>query len=201
MNPNVIRQAGTRSHNGLINNGIKRIFYPCIPYEKNETPEANNHYNCPIVASYPENIKNNVEEIYKGKVEFHNPFMAMTNEKVLTEQLVKIFTKTFSIPDTEVRKASRLAWQDSESVQRYIQTKGEEILDMLDQTGKKGIVLAGRPYHIDHEINHGIPELITSYGVAVLTEDSVSHLGTVERPLIVLDQWMYHSNFMRQLIM
>ena len=71
--------------------------------------------------------------------------------------------------------------------------KGEQTLRYLEKIGKHGIVLAGRPYHVDPEINHGIPELINSYGIAVLTEDSISHLGNVERPLIVMDQWMYHS--------
>lgn len=177
----------------LINNGVKRIFYPCIPYERNETPEANNHFNCPIVTSYPENIKNNVEEIYKGKVEFYNPFMAMTNEKVLSDQLVKIFSNDFGVPATDIKRAVTLAWEESEAVREDIRVKGEEVLDYLDKTGKKGIVLAGRPYHIDPEINHGIPELINSYGVAVLTEDAIAHLGEIERPLIVMDQWMYHS--------
>lgn len=74
-----------------------------------------------------------------------------------------------------------------------IQRKGEEVLDYMEDTGRRGIVLAGRPYHVDPEINHGIPELITSYGICVLTEDSVSHLGELERPLIVMDQWMYHT--------
>jgi len=71
--------------------------------------------------------------------------------------------------------------------------KGEETLKYMEETGRRGIVLAGRPYHVDPEINHGIPEMINSYGLAVLTEDSVSHLADVERPLIVSDQWMYHS--------
>ena len=74
-----------------------------------------------------------------------------------------------------------------------VRNKGEEVIAYLNETGKRGIVLAGRPYHVDPEVNHGIPELINSYGLAVLTEDSVAHLGTVERPLIILDQWMYHS--------
>ena len=74
-----------------------------------------------------------------------------------------------------------------------MQKKGEEVLKYMEETGRRGIVLAGRPYHVDPEINHGIPELINSYGICVLTEDSISHLGNLERPLIVMDQWMYHS--------
>ena len=77
---------------------------------------------------------------------------------------------------------------------QYVRNKGEEVIAYLNETGKRGIVLAGRPYHVDTEVSHGIPELINSYGLAVLTEDSVAHLGTVERPLIIHDQWMYHSS-------
>ena len=86
-----------------------------------------------------------------------------------------------------------LAWEELANARDDMRKKGEETLQYLKETGKRGIVLAGRPYHLDAEINHGIPELINSYGIAVLTEDSVSHLNPVERPLIVLDQWMYHS--------
>lgn len=177
----------------LIQNGVKRIFYPCIPYERNETPEANNHFNCPIVTSYAENIKNNMEELKSNQIEFYNPFMAMTNKEVLTKQLVKVFQEDFQIPQQEVTLAANLAWDEMNVFLQDIKDKGEETIAYLQQTGKKGIVLAGRPYHIDPEINHGIPELINSYGIAILTEDSVSHLQKVERPLIVMDQWMYHS--------
>lgn len=177
----------------LINNGIDRIFYPSIPYERDETPDANNHYNCPIVTSYPENIKNNVEEIYKQKVKFYNPFIAMTNLTVMEDELVKVMNDNFGISEKEVREAARKGWHEMDAVHLEIQKKGEEIISSLKETGGRGIVLAGRPYHVDPEINHGIPELIASYGLAVLTEDAVSHLQEVERPLIVMDQWMYHS--------
>jgi len=178
----------------LIRNGVKTIFYPCIPYERNETPEANNHYNCPIVTSYAENIKNNVEELETENIRFLNPFMAFTNEEILTNRLIAIFAEEYpEIPRLEVKQAATLAWAELMAVRRDMQLKGEETLAYMEREGKRGIVLAGRPYHVDPEINHGIPELINSYGIAVLTEDSVSHLGKVERPLIVMDQWMYHS--------
>lgn len=177
----------------LLKNDVTRIFYPCIPYERNETPEANNHFNCPIVTSYPENIKNNVEELKADNIEFFNPFLAMTNRDVLTKQLVKIFTETFCIPEAEIESATKSGWSELINVREELKRKGEETIAYLKETGKRGIVLAGRPYHIDSEINHGIPELINSYGIAVLTEDSISHLEGVERPLIVMDQWMYHS--------
>lgn len=177
----------------LIRQGLTYIFYPCIPYERNETPEAGNHYNCPMVTSYAENIKNNVESLTDHKVHFRNPFMAFTNEEILTNRLVEEFTRDQSIPEKEIRAAAHKAWQELIASRQDMEKKGEEVITWLKETGHHGIVLAGRPYHVDPEINHGIPELITSYGFAVLTEDSVSHLGRVDRPLIVTDQWMYHS--------
>lgn len=177
----------------LIKNGIKSIFYPCVPYERNETPDANNHFNCPIVTSYAENIKNNLEELKEPDMRFMNPFMSFTNEEILTNRLVSIFKDEYGIGAAEVKSAAHNGWLELMSMKEDIEKKGEETLAYLKETGRRGIVLAGRPYHIDPEINHGIPELITSYGIAVLTEDAVSHLGEVERPLIVMDQWMYHS--------
>ena len=177
----------------LIRQGLTYIFYPCVPYERNETPEAGNHYNCPMVTSYAENIKNNVESLTDHKVHFRNPFMAFTNEEILTKRLVEEFTRDQSIPEKEIRTAAHKAWQELIASRQDMEKKGEEVIAWLKETGHHGIVLAGRPYHVDPEINHGIPELITSYGFAVLTEDSVSHLGRVDRPLIVTDQWMYHS--------
>lgn len=177
----------------LIDKKVDFIFYPCIPYERNEVEDANNHYNCPIVTSYAENIKNNVDEITSGSVRFLNPFFSFGSKEALTGRLVEEFTKAFQIPANEITAAADAAWIELANARDDMRKKGEETLKYLEETGRRGIVLAGRPYHIDPEINHGIPELINSYGIAVLTEDSVSHLNPVERPLIVLDQWMYHS--------
>ncbi len=177
----------------LLHQNVDFIFYPAIPYERNEFPEANNHYNCPIVTSYSENIKNNVDEITSGQMKFLNPFMAFTNEEVLSEQLVACFNKEFNIPEAEIRNAVSEGWKELAMVRMEMREKGEEVLRYMEEHHCRGIVLAGRPYHIDPEINHGIPELITSYGICVLTEDSISHLGNLERPLVVMDQWMYHS--------
>ena len=174
----------------LIKNGVKFIFYPCIPYERNEFPDAVNHYNCPIVTSYAENIKNNVDELHDPSITFMNPFLALTSEEIVTRRLTEIFP---DIPASEVKEAAHKAWEEMAAVHKDIEKKGEETLQYLKETGRRGIVLAGRPYHIDPEIHHGIPDLINSYGVAVLTEDSVSHLVPVERPIRVNDQWMYHS--------
>ncbi|MGN1188223.1 MAG: acyl-CoA dehydratase activase-related protein, partial [Lachnospiraceae bacterium] len=177
----------------LIKQGIKFIFYPCIPYERKEIDNTNNHYNCPIVTSYAENIKNNVEELKSENILFMNPFLSFADEKVLAKRLAKEVGGQFNIPAKEITAACHAAWEEMATCRKDIMNKGEETLKYLEETGRHAIVLAGRPYHIDPEINHGIPELINSYGVAVLTEDSISHLGNVERPLIVMDQWMYHS--------
>ncbi|BCN30450.1 2-hydroxyglutaryl-CoA dehydratase [Anaeromicropila herbilytica] len=179
----------------LIKQNIDYIFYPCVPYERMEIKGANNHYNCPIVTSYGENIKNNVEELKTLNINYQNPFLSFESEDIITNRLIEIFKEecNHNIPKEEVKKAAHSAWKELEQVRLDVMNKGEETLKYLEETGRKGIVLAGRPYHTDPEINHGIPELINSYGVAVLTEDSISHLAEVERPLIVMDQWMYHS--------
>ena len=177
----------------LIHQNVDFIFYPCIPYERNEFPDSNNHYNCPIVTSYGENIKNNVEELRDKKITYQNPFLSFENEKILTKRLVAFFTKENNIPAKEVEAAAKAAWAELQATREDIIKKGREVLDYMEKNHCHGIVLSGRPYHVDPEINHGIPEMINSFGVAVLTEDSVSEFGTVDRPTIVMDQWMYHS--------
>ncbi len=174
----------------LIRQGLKFIFYPSLFYERNEFEQANNHYNCPIVTSYSENIKNNIDELKDSSILFSNPFMSFRDEGTISLALIREFA---SIPAAEIKNAVHAAWVELEQAHQDIQKKGEEVLETLKETGRRGIVLAGRPYHIDPEINHGIPELITSYDIAVLTEDSISHLAAPERPLMVSDQWMYHS--------
>ena len=174
----------------LIRQGIKEIFYPSIPYERKEFPDANNHYNCPIVTSYPENIKNNIDELRDGSIRFRHPFLNFESPETITLGLTKEFPE---IPASEIEEAVRLAWDELAKTREAMWEKGQETLKWLKDNNHHGIVLAGRPYHVDSEINHGIPELINSYGVAVLTEDSISNLNEPERPLIVMDQWMYHS--------
>ena len=177
----------------LLKKGINTIFYPCVPYEENQMEGANNHYNCPIVTSYAENIKNNMEELRDPDVLFMNPFLALDNADALKVRLYDELSKHFDVTKEEIDHAVDEAYKEAAQVRKDVQAKGEETLAYLAETGKMGIVLCGRPYHIDPEINHGIPELINSFGIAVLSEDSICHLGHVERPLIVSDQWMYHS--------
>lgn len=177
----------------LLKEGLTNIFYPCVPYEMNETPDANNHYNCPIVTSYAENIKNNMEELKDDNITFIRPFVALDNEEALVERLHREMKKHFDVTIEEIRNAIRAAYVEADRVKEDIREKGEETLRYINDNDMLGIVLAGRPYHLDPEINHGLPELINSYKIAVLTEDSIAHLGKVDRPLIVSDQWMYHS--------
>ena len=174
----------------LINQGVGYIFYPSIPLEKTTTPGADMHFNCPIVTSYPENIKNNIEEIAERGIRFHNPFFNLNDPNSLVDRLVEEFP---DIPAAEVREAAKAAMAEQENYLRDIRKMGEEAIEEIAAKGLYGVVLAGRPYHIDPEINHGIPELINSYGIAVLSEDAIAHLGEVERPLGVRDQWAYSS--------
>ncbi len=176
----------------LVNQGVKHIFYPCIPKEREEIKEADNYYNCPIVISYAEVLRANMDILKENSVKFHNPFLPYHDRKRLTKRLYEEF-KEFGVSLSEVIKALEAAWTEDEKVKEDIRRKGEEVVNWLITNDRRGIVLSGRPYHLDHEVNHGIPNIITSLGMAVLTEDSVAHLGKVDRPLRVLDQWMYHS--------
>ncbi|MDT8716550.1 2-hydroxyacyl-CoA dehydratase [Clostridium sp. 19966] len=180
----------------LIEKGIKFIFYPCVPYEKQEDKNADNHYNCPIVTSYPEVIKNNMDIIKEDNINFMNPFVSLNDKKKLYGRLFDEL-KGFNIPFEEIKSAINKAWEERANVEKDIKEKGKEALEYLRKTGKKGIVLSGRPYHIDPEINHGIPNVITGFGMAVLTEDSVADLAETPRPLRVVDQWVYHSRMYR----
>ena len=177
----------------LIDQGITTIFHPCVFFEHQEMDAAQNHYNCPIVVSYAENLKNNVEAVTEGHVRYIRPFMAFTSEKIAADRLVRCCAENWNIPEAEVRAAAAKAWAEQRQAKADIRAKGADVLASLELEGRKGVVLAGRPYHIDPEINHGIPELIASYGLAVFTEDSLPFIENPSRPLRVLDQWVYHS--------
>ena len=173
----------------LIDDGVKTIFFPCVPYELKEHKKAANHFNCPIVTSYAENIKNNMPEIKENGVALLMPFLPMDDIKRLSKRLAEEFPE---VPADEVRRAARLAWREKLAFQADIRHQGEKLLARVRRGEFSAVVLAGRPYHVDPEINHGIPAIVTSLGFAVLTEQSVAHLGEY-LPLRVLDQWMYHT--------
>lgn len=180
----------------LIDKGVKTIFYPCIPYNINEDKTAGNHYNCPIVTSYPENISANMEELKENDIKFLKPFLPINNPKRMYKRL-KEELSDYDIANFELKKALDLAYIELDKYKEDVRKTGEEYLKYIDDNNIKGIVLAGRPYHIDPEINHGIPEMIRSYGYVVLSEDCIAHLEEVERPIRVVDQWMYHTRLYR----
>jgi len=179
------------------------IWMPCSKWERQEDEGAGNHYNCPIVASYSEALRLNIDDLREpGAPPFLNPWLPYDKKEALKKRLHVELTETFgdvvgrhgTLPTrAEVDAAVEEAWAEDAKFKEDMRAKGEETLAWMEQTGTHGIVLAGRPYHNDPEINHAIPELLTSFGLAVLTEDSIAHLGTLERPIRVVDQWMYHT--------
>jgi len=176
----------------LINKKIKTIFYPGIPYEVQEDINSDNHYNCPIVVSYPDVIRNNMDSVTESEIRLLTPYLPLHNQKKLIERLVEVLAD-WNITKSEIKQAVIKGYQEMAAYKEDIRQKGDEVVAWLKANQKKGIVLAGRPYHVDPGINHGIPELINSLGMAVLTEDSVARPGYLERPIRVVDQWTYHS--------
>ena len=175
----------------LIENGISTIFYPCMPYSRKEYEKADNHYNCPIVISYSEVLKNNVENL--KKVKYINPFLPF-DAKNLSKKILELDEfKEYNFTKKELLNAANKAEEEYQKCKKDIQNKGKETIEYIERNNLKGIVLAGRPYHIDPEINHGIDTLITSLGLCVLTEDSISNTAEVKRPIRVVDQWVYHA--------
>ena len=174
----------------LIDGGAETIFYPCLSYNFDENL-GDNHYNCPVVAYYPEVIKNNMKDI--KKVNFIKEYFGIHRPKDFPS---KAFERlSFYFPDltlNEVRVAAKRAYEEQELFRDKIQKKGDEIIAEAEKQGKRIFVLAGRPYHIDPEINHGIDKLIASFDVAIISEDVVS--SKVQRfRTHVLNQWTYHS--------
>ena len=177
----------------LLNQGIKTIFYPCMPFSRKEYEKADNKYNCPIVISYSEVLKNNVEGLKNPEIKFINPFLPFDTPNLVKKILELDEFKEYKFTKQELIDAAEKAQAEYHKCKKDIQDKGIETVRYLEENNLKGIVLAGRPYHIDPEINHGIDTLITSLGLAVLTEDSISNQTQATRPIRVVDQWMFHS--------
>jgi len=178
---------------GLIKQGIKTIFYPCMPFSRKEYEKADNRYNCPIVISYSEVLKNNVEEIKENNIKFLNPFLPFDIKNLVNTILELPEFEEYNFTKKELTIAAQKAEEEYQNFKLDVQTKGNETLEYMEKNNLKGIVLAGRPYHVDPEINHGIDTLITSLGLCVLTEDSISNKTEVKRPIRVVDQWVYHA--------
>ncbi|MDR0433342.1 MAG: acyl-CoA dehydratase activase-related protein [Bifidobacteriaceae bacterium] len=178
----------------LLARGAKAIFYPAVVYERELVSGSDNRFNCPVVASYPEVIENNIPAL-KGtgkQVRFLRPFVNLGLPDKLAERLVEVFAD-WDVTLEEAQQAVAAGYAEQESFAADMRQAGQDALEWMKQHGQAGIVLAGRPYHVDPEIHHGIPQLITGLGMAVLTEDSIAHMGHVERPLRSRDQWAYHS--------
>ncbi len=183
------------------------IWMPCVRWERKEDPTAGNCYNCPIVMSYPTALGLNVDAITENHVEFMYPFVPYHDKVELKRRLYELLAvervadaeagrgrvRGPKLTRTEIDQAVNAAYEADARFHQDIQTMGEEAMRWIEDNGGHGIVLAGRPYHNDPEINHALPELIASFGFAVLTEDSVAHLVKPERPIRVVDQWMFHS--------
>ncbi len=176
----------------LIDRGIKSIFYPSIPYEIKESGGADNHFNCPIVTSYPENIKLNVPSLENDQVRFFNPFLPLFDKKKMVKITQKIL-KDFDIDARDIERAIDCGYGELEIYKNDLRIKAEEMIENARIQNRKVIILSGRPYHVDPEINHGIPQMIANYGLSVISEDAITHLVELERPLRVVDQWAYHT--------
>ena len=193
------------SHGHIMNLLVKHpdfIWMPCAKWERQEDEGAGNHFNCPIVMSYSEALRLNVDELHESGVEFLNPFLPYDKKDHLKKRLyvelvennAELIGRYGELPtQKEIDEAVEIAWAEDDAFKADIRAAGEKTLQWMEDTHTHGIVLAGRPYHNDPEINHAIPELLTSFGLAVLTEDSIAHLGMLERPIRLVDQWMYHT--------
>ncbi|MGN0301554.1 MAG: acyl-CoA dehydratase activase-related protein, partial [Anaerotardibacter sp.] len=190
----------------LLQRDIDFIWYPCARHERMEDETAGNHFLCPIVSSYSEALKLNIDELRESPIQYLNPFLPYDMKDKLKKRLYvelvenhpELMGGKAGLPtQEEIDRAVDIAWAEDEQFKEDVHQKGVETLKWMEETGTHGIVLAGRPYHLDPEINHAIPELLTSFGLAVLTENSIAHLGVVERPLRAVDQWMYHTRLYR----
>ncbi|MGY3765290.1 acyl-CoA dehydratase activase-related protein [Vagococcus vulneris] len=175
----------------LIKEHVDIIFYPGVVYERVEDSHADNHFNCPIVQSYSDVIKNNMDDVRQGLVDYRNPYLNLADSESVVEQLVQCFSD-FNFTIEQIRTAVEQGYAEMNSFKEGLQKRGEKLLEKIQKTNQKAIVLSGRPYHIDPEINHGIANIITQEGFHVLTEDSICHLGNIEN-LRVVNQWVYHS--------
>lgn len=176
----------------LLDKGVRTIFYPCVSYEQQNFEAQDNHFNCPVVAFYPQLLANNMDRLREPGVKYLDPFVNLANPDKLAERLTEIF-EAWDVSLDEAREAVRLGYEEDARAKADVAAEGVRALEYMAEHHAKGIVLAGRPYHVDPEINHGIPDMINQLGMVVLSEDAVAQVPRLERPLRVRDQWSYHS--------
>ncbi|MBM6747479.1 2-hydroxyacyl-CoA dehydratase [Bifidobacterium ruminantium] len=164
----------------LLNKGIKTIFYPCVSYEEDFVPNTDNHYNCPVVANYPVVIGANMPELREEGVRYMRPYFNMANHELMVDRIVEEFAWA-NVTREEAETAVKAAYAENEVFKHDVQMEGLKALAYMKEHDCKGIVLAGRPYHVDPEINHGIPETICALGMVVLSEDSICELQPGEK--------------------
>ncbi|MBQ1743212.1 MAG: 2-hydroxyglutaryl-CoA dehydratase, partial [Oscillospiraceae bacterium] len=178
----------------LIEKGVKKIFYPCEPYNmEDDVNESDNHFNCPIVASYAENIRGNMDILREQAIDFIQPFLPIHDKKRLIVRLYEELGRKEGISRHEIAAAVEAAYKEIEQYRQDVRDYGAKILARIEKTGEQAILLVGRPYHVDPEINHGIPEMIQSYKLPILSEDAVYHLPVKSGKLKVVNQWSYHA--------
>lgn len=178
----------------LVEQGVKKIFYPCLPYNmEDEENRSDNHFNCPVVASYAENIRGNMDVLREREIDFIQPFLPIHSPKHMVKRLYQELGDREGISKGEIKAACEAAYEELENYRQEVRRKGQEILREAEQTGRQVILLAGRPYHVDPEINHGIPEMIQSYDLPIISEDAVYHLPVHSEPLKIVNQWSYHA--------
>jgi len=174
----------------LIERGLKKIFYPCEPY--NFDTRSDNFYNCPIVAGYPENIRNNMDILKERGIKFIQPFLPVHDLQKLKKRLAEEFSFD-GVTAKEISIAVDKAAAELENYRRDVQNFGDELLKRIERTGEHAILLVGRPYHIDPEINHSIAEMIQSYNLPIISEDMVYHVPVDAPKISVVNQWSYHA--------
>ncbi len=164
----------------LLNKGMKTIFYPCVSYEDNLVPNTDNHYNCPVVANYPLVVGANMPELRDPDVRYMHPYFNLANHELMVDRIVEEFSWA-SVSREEAETAVKAAYAEDKVFKHDVQQEGLKALAYMKEHDCRGIVLAGRPYHIDPEINHGIPETICALGMVVLSEDSICELQPGEK--------------------
>ncbi len=164
----------------LLSKGVKTIFYPCVSYEENLVPNTDNHYNCPVVANYPVVIGANMPELREEGIRYMRPYFNMANHELMVDRIVEEFAWA-NVTHEEAETAVKAAYAENEVFKHDVQMEGLKALAYMKEHDCRGIVLAGRPYHIDPEVNHGIPETICSLGMVVLSEDSICELQPGEK--------------------
>lgn len=176
----------------LIEKGVVFIFYPAVFYERRDFNKQTNHLNCRVVCGYSEVIKNNLDNL--KKVKFLNPFLSLADRPKLAKRLMGVFK---DIPKKEIKKACEEAFREMDLFKYRLLKRGSDALEEIREKNGRAVVLCGRPYHLDKEINHGLPEMLSDLGLGVLTEDSVLDGIDVDGRLRVLDQWTYHARLYR----